>query len=181
MSTSIKISNCRFSYMNVFKPRAYSADDKPKFSVVLLIPKENKKTVAKIKKAISDEIANGVENYWNHKKPSGLWNPLQDGDEKADEHPEYEGMYYINAKSDNKPVLVDMEGNDILDQTELYSGCWGNASVSFFPFNNKLKGVAVGLNGITKTKDDTPFGGGMTRDSIIDSLIGDDDEDEDDF
>ena len=39
----------------------------------------------------------------------------------------------------------DQDNNEILDQTEMYSGCWGQAYINFFPFNSNVgnKGIAV--------------------------------------
>jgi len=180
MSTKVVTGSCRLSYLTVFKPRGFAAGDPEKYSVVLLIPKKDKKTVSKIKKAIADELLEGQEKFWKGKKPANLWNPLRDGDEEkdSDEHPEYAGMYYLTAKSDTKPILLDQDGDELLDQSEMYSGCWGRANLSFFAFDNKTKGVGVGLNALKKTKDDTPFGGGMSRDEIVSSFEEDEDEED---
>jgi hypothetical protein len=87
--------------------------------------------------------------------------PLRDGDEeRADEAPEYKGMYFFNCKSDRKPGIVDKDCNEILDPDEVYSGCWGRVSVNFYPYSvNGNKGVAVGLNNVQKLKDDQRLGG----------------------
>ena len=178
MSTKVVTGNCRFSYLTVFKPRGFSAGDPEKYSVVLLIPKKDKKTVSKIQKAIADELVDGQEKFgW---KTKNLWNPLRDGDEeKGDDHPEYSGMYFLTAKSDSKPILLDQDGEELFDQSELYSGCWGRANLSFYSFDNKMKGVGVGLNALKKTRDDTPFGGGMTWDEIIGSFDEEEGDEED--
>ena len=42
-----------------------------------------------------------------------------------------------------------------------------------------MKGVGVGLNALKKTKDDTPFGGGMSRDEIIGSFDEEEGDEED--
>ena len=179
MSTKVVTGNCRFSYLTVFKPRAFADGSGEKYSVVLLIPKEDKKTIKKIKGAIETEVKEGMSTFWNGKKPANMWNPLRDGDdEKADEHPEYAGMYFITAKSDKKPILLDRDNEELFDQSEMYSGCWGRANLSFFAFNNKTKGVGVGLNALKKTKDDQPFGGGMTVDDAQNSCEDDEDDEE---
>lgn len=178
MSTEITTGTVRFSYLNVFKPRAFEGKE-PEYSVTLLIPKDDKKTIRKIRDAIEEQIQEGISSKWNGKKPGGLWNPLRDGDdEKADEHPEYEGMYFVNAKSKTKPILLDEYKDEIVDETELYSGCWGRAVIAFYPFNNTLKGIGVALNALQKKRDDEPFGNRMTLDTARDRF--DDDEDDDD-
>lgn len=175
MSTKVVTGTVRFSYLYAFKPSVL--DDK--YSVVLLIPKEDKKTVDAIRKAIDEAKREGVKEKWKGKEPRDLWMPLRDGDEeKADEHPEYAGMYFVKAKSDRKPILLDEYKDEILDETELYSGCWGRANISFFPFDNNMKGIGCSLNALQKKRDDEPFGNAMTLDSARSSF---DDEDDDDM
>ena len=177
MGVKVVTGTVRFSYLTVFKPKAFADGGQEKYSVVLLVPKDDKKTLQKIKKAIDDAMQEGIKDLWKGKKPANLWNPLRDGDEeKADEHPEYEGMYFLTAKSSTKPILLDEYKDEILDETELYSGCWGRANITFYPYDNTTKGVAVALNALQKKRDDTPFGNAMTVDSARESF---DDEDDD--
>ena len=69
-------------------------------------------------------------------------------------------MYFLNANSTKKPGIVDKDLNEILDPEEVYSGCWGRASINFYAFNtNGNRGVGVGLNNIQKIKDDEALGG----------------------
>lgn len=179
MSTKVVTSSVRFSYLNVFKPRSFAEGSPETYSVVLLIPKDSTRTIRKIQKAIADELEEGSKTYWKGKRPANLWNPLRDGDEeKAEEHPEYAGMYFLTAKSTQKPILLDEDGEELFDQTEMYSGCWGRADITFFAFDNKTKGVGVGLNALKKTRDDEPFGNVMTVEAAKKSFEdGDDEED----
>ena len=74
-------------------------------------------------------------------------------------------MYFINANSDNKPGIIDTKGKKIIEdpesatefddvsEEEFYSGCWGKASVNFYAFNVKNKGIACGLNNLLKLED----------------------------
>ncbi|CUO52840.1 Protein of uncharacterised function (DUF2815) [[Eubacterium] contortum] len=174
MSVKVITGTVRFSYLNVF--RKSQLDDK--YSVTLLIPKDDKKTVIAVKKAIDQAKKEGIKEKWKGKEPKDLWNPLRDGDEeKADEHPEYAGMYFLKAKSDSKPILLDEYKDEILDETELYSGCWGRANISFFAFDNNTKGVSAGLNALQKKRDDQPFGGRVSLDEARNGFDDDDDDD----
>ena len=116
MSTKVVTGKVRFSYVNIFKSRAFQADQDAKFSICLLIPKEDKATLKKIKAAIDEAIQEGISSKWNGKKPANVKLPLRDGDEeRADEAPEYEGMMFLNANSTQKPGIVDKDLNEILD------------------------------------------------------------------
>lgn len=151
----------RFSYVNIFRSRAFRDGQKEKYSICLLIPKSDKATVKKIQDAISEATADGILSKWGGKQPKNLHTPLRDGDEeRADESPEYEGMYFLNASSNSKPGIVDRDLNEILDPEEVYSGCWGRASIDFYAYDtNGNRGIAVGLNNIQKQKDGERLGG----------------------
>ena len=176
--TKVITGKVRFSYVNIFKSRSFQQGQDEKFSICLLIPKKDKKTVQDIKNAVQAAIQQGISEKWGGKKPANLKLPLRDGDEeRADEAEEYEGMFFLNANSSQKPGIIDMYKNEILDPSEVYSGCWGRASINFFPFNsNGNKGVGVGLNNIQKLGDDEPLGG--ARASAEDDFADDFEEDD---
>lgn len=181
MSTKVITGKVRFSYVNIFKSRAFQSGQDAKYSVCLLIPKDDKATVNKIRAAIEEAIQEGIASKWGGKKPGNLKLPLRDGDdERADEAPEYEGMFFLNANSTQKPGIVDKDLNEILDPDEVYSGSWGRASINFYPFNtNGNKGVGVGLNNIQKLKDDERLGAARAS---AETDFGDGyEDDEDDF
>ena len=161
MSTKVVTGKVRFSYVNIFRSRAFREGQDAKYSISLLIPKEDKACVKKIQDAIEATIQEGISSKWGGKKPKNLKLPLRDGDEeRAEEAPEYEDMWFLNANSTTKPGIVDKDLNEILDPDEVYSGCWGRASINFYPFDsNGNRGVGVGLNNIQKLKDGERLGG----------------------
>ena len=178
-TTKVITGKVRFSYVNIFKSRAFQAGQDAKYSVCLLIPKEDKATIKKIKAAIDAAVQDGISSKWGGKKPANLKQPLRDGDaERADEAPEYEGMYFLNCNSTQKPGIVDKDLNEILDPDEVYSGCWGRASINFFPFNtNGNRGIACGLQNIQKWCDGEPLNGRVRAEDEFDALDDVDDED----
>lgn len=176
--TKVITGKVRFSYVNIFKARAFQTGQDEKYSICLLIPKKDKATLQKIKDAMNVAVQEGVASKWGGKKPANLKLPLRDGDEeRAEEAEEYAGMYFLNANSNQKPGVIDMYTNEILDPTEVYSGCWGRASINFFPFNsNGNKGVAVGLNNIQKLGDGEALGGARaSAEADFDDEYDDDD------
>lgn len=150
----------RFSYVHVFEPRSNNDGETPKYSISLLIPKSDKQTVAKIKEAINAAKEDGKNSKFGGKIPANLKLPLRDGDDERGDDPAYEGCYFLNASSLGKPGVVDKALNPILDRDEFYSGCYGRASITFFPFSaSGNKGIAAGLNNIQKIADGAPLGG----------------------
>jgi len=97
------------------------------------------------------------------KIPASLKLPLPDGDiERADDDA-YLNSWFLNANSSKQPGIVDQNVQPILRQDELYSGCYGRASINFFAFNtNGNKGIACGLNNIQKLSDGELLGGRTT-------------------
>lgn len=160
MATKCVTGKVRFSYVNIFKSRSFREGQDAKYSICLLIPKDDKKTVAKIRAAIEEAVQEGISSKWGGKKPKNLRLPLRDGDEeRAEEAAEYEDMFFMNANSNTKPGIVDKDLNEILDPDEVYSGCWGRASVNFFAYDsNGNRGIGCGLNNIQKLKDGERLG-----------------------
>ena len=174
----------RFSYLYIWEPRVERDGQKPKYSASLIIPKSDKKTLKKIKAAIEHAKEQGKNNKFGGKIPAGLETPLHDGDEKRPDDEAYANSYYVNAKSYTAPNIVDNDRNVIMDQDEIYSGCYGRASINFYPFNVRGKqGIACGLNHLMKVKDGKPLGGRSTAEADFDDdfdyskYIDDDDDD----
>lgn len=170
--------NTRWSYANVWEPKAMEGG-KPKFSVSLIIPKSDTVTVGKIKTAIEEAYRDGQSKLKGNGKSvpalSSLRTPLRDGDIDRPDDPAYANAYFVNANSTSAPGVVDANRNEILDKSEVYSGCYGRASISFYAFNaNGNKGIACGLNNLQKIKDGEPLGGKASAES---DFATEDDED----
>lgn len=157
-STKVVTGKVRFSYANVHEPKSIKGSD-PKYSVSLIIPKSDKKTLADIKAAIEQAKKDGVSKFGG-KVPANLKLPLRDGDLERPEDEAYKDSYFINANSKDKPGIVDKGVKPILDQSEFYSGCYGRASINFYAFNqNGNKGIACGLQNLQKLSDGEPLSG----------------------
>jgi hypothetical protein len=164
-ATKVVTGEVRLSYVHVFEPFAQDENDTPSYSCVLLIPKSDKSTLAKIKKATEAAIEAGKNSKFDGKVPANLQLTLHDGDEEADldKNPEYEGNMFISVSSKTKPGIVDRATNLIMDSTEVYSGCYARVSINAFAFNYKgKKGISFGLNHVQKLRDGD-FLGGRTR------------------
>lgn len=148
----------RFSFVHVYEPHAMNEDQTKKYSVSLIIPKSDTKTLAKINAAIEAAKIEGKSKYGG-KIPNNLKLPLRDGDVDREDDEAYEGSMFVNANSLNKPGIVDENVQKMIEPGEFYSGCYGLASVNFYPYNaGGSKGVACGLNNLQKLKDGEPLG-----------------------
>jgi len=160
MSTKVITGKVRFSYAHVFTPTAIDEGAKEKYSVSLIIPKTDTVTVNKIKAAIEAAKELGKSSKFAGKIPANLKTPLRDGDTERPDDPAYENAYFIGASSFNKPQIVDANLDEIIDKSEFYSGCYGRASINFYPFAvSGNKGIAAGLNNLQKLEDGESLGG----------------------
>ena len=172
----------RWSYCNVWEPKAINGGT-PKFSVSLLIPKKDTVTVNKIKAAIEAAYREGEAKLKGNGKTvpplTAIKTPLRDGDAERPDDPAYAGHYFLNANSATAPGIVDADCQPILTRSEVYSGVYGRASISFYAFNSSgNRGVACGLNNLQKIRDGEPLGGRASAESDFSDF---DDEDDDDF
>ena len=172
-NTTKVIVPCRFSYLHCWQPDSVNGGD-PKYSVSAIIPKSDTKTINAIKAAIEQAKKDSVSK-WGGKVPANLKLPLRDGDIDRPDDEAYAGCYFFNANSRQAPQVVDAKVQPILDQSEVYSGCYGKISVTFYGYNaNGNRGIAAGLGNIQKLKDGESLGG---RSNAADDFQTEDDED----
>lgn len=153
----------RWSYANVWEPKSINGGA-PKYSVSLIIPKSDTKTVTAVKNAIQAAYDEGQSKLKGNSKSvpalSAIKNPLRDGDLERPDDEAYKDSYFINANSATAPGIVDAARQPILERSEVYSGVYGRASINFYAFNsNGNKGIACGLNNLQKISDGEPLGG----------------------
>ena len=173
-STKVVTGVVRLSYEHVWEPASVNGSN-PKYSVSLIIPKSDTKTIAAINQAIDNAIRDGAAKFGGKIPPMGaLKLPLRDGDtEREDEA--YRDAYFINANSTTAPQIVDRSVQPILDRSEVYSGCYARVSINFYAFNsNGNRGIACGLGNIQKVRDGEPLGG---KTSAADDFATDLDDD----
>ena len=129
----------RWSYANVWEPKSINGGA-PKFSVSLIIPKSDTKTIAKIKAAIEAAYQEGEAKLKGNGKTvpplSAIKTPLRDGDTERPDDPAYANAYFLNANSATAPGVVDADRQEILNRSEVYSGVYGRASVNLYAFNS---------------------------------------------
>lgn len=163
-STKVVTGKVRFCYASVFEPTALNEGDTPKYSICILISKDDKVTLDKIKKAIdaAKEAGKAKLADKNGRIPNNIKLPLRDGDDERSDDPAFENCYFLNASSNRKPAIVNADLEPIMSRDEFYSGCYGRASISFYAFNVQSKGIACGLNNLQKLSDGEPLVGGST-------------------
>ena len=174
--TKVVTGVVRLSYANVWEPKSINGGAE-KFSVSLIIPKADAKTLGAIQKAIDAAIEEGRGKFGG-KIPSkaALKLPLRDGDVDRPDDEAYANCYFVNANSSSAPEIVDTSLNPVLNRSEVYSGVYARVSINFYAFNsNGNRGIACGLGNVQKVRDGEPLGG---RASAADDFTSDYDGDD---
>ncbi len=175
----------RVGFVNVFRPRKNQNSDKEEYSMQLLIPKSEKETIAKIKKAVKQ----AKEDKFGGKSIPKLRNPLRDGDNpddlpgKAELGAEpYAGHFFLNVKSnaDNPPGVVDLKLEKIIDPSEFTSGDYCRVSMNAYAYDNVSQGVSFGLLNVQVVRKGKPIGGTSSRPEDDFEVYQPEDGDEDD-
>lgn len=175
----------RLSYARLFKPKD-NDQGVPVWSTVILIPKSDRATLAKLKAAAKAALELGIENGKLRKGTTleKAWTTLKDGDDRddLDEQPEYADHWYMNVNSYRKPGVVDRHRDPLDDERDVYSGCYARVSLTAYPFDAKSnKGVTFGLENVQKLRDGEPLGGAPSApeddfDELDDDEYGDDED-----
>lgn len=175
-ATKVVTGVVRLSYANVHEPKSINGGAE-KYSVSLIIPKSDTKTVTAIQKAIDVAIEEGRGKFGGKiPNKASLKLPLRDGTIDRPDDAAYADSYFVNANSSTAPEIVDKALNPILNRSEVYSGVYARVSINFYAFNsNGNRGIACGLGNIQKVRDGEPLGG---KTSAADDFASDYDGDD---
>ena len=157
------------SFPHLFTPHAVTPGDEEKFSIQVVMEKENPQWEQMRKLAF--EVA---KNRWG-KVPANLQLTINDGD--TTDRAETAGCNYmsISCKADRPPQVVGADRQPIVDPSECYAGAIYYASVRAYAWTyaNK-KGVSFGLNHVMKAADgDRLDGRGTAEDDFEDIDLSD--------
>lgn len=169
------IVESRLAYLHCWYPYSIN-DNEKKYSVCCIIPKSDSKLIAEINQAV--EVAKReYMRKWGGKIPEDLKLPLRDGDIERSEDEAFKDCYFFNANSAHKPQVVDNKVVPIVDESKVYSGCYGRVSVTFYGYNvDGNSGIAAYLGNIQKLKDGEILDGRVDAIEEFEVI-----EDEDDF
>lgn len=180
-TTKVVTGEGRLSYAHLNEPRAQDGGE-PKYSTAFIFSKSDRKTAKAIQAAIEAAVQQGLTSKWGGKRPK-MKDILRDGDEEKEGDPAYEGMYFFNCSSKNKPSVVKKSKTQGVfincEPDEIYSGMVVKLSINLFPFDSKgNKGVGIGLNGVFKVRDDEPLGSTFNAAVDFGSELSDEDYDD---
>ena len=152
-TTKVATGVIRGSYVKIFKaelPKNAAPGAEPKFSMTLLIRKDDTATLDKIAKAQQTAVA----LKWPNKAPAKVHTTLHDGDEPRESNGEAYGVeckghMVMTVSSKFKPRIIDRDSNEIIDPSQVGSGDYFKASINFYGYSAQGKnGVSAGLNNL---------------------------------
>ena len=175
-TATITIGPARISYHHLITPYSHNSGDDKKYSVTMLIPKNDSLAKKRMDEAIEVALEKGVQSKWNGVKPAKPAIPVYDGDGVRSNGepfgPEAAGCFVLTASSFEQVEIVDAALQPIVTEKEIYRGAYIYASVTFFSYaRSGKKGIGCGLNAVLKFKDGEPLGGRLTAARAFAPLI----------
>jgi len=158
----------RLSFPQLWVAKSYQKKP-PKFSATLLFSKDT--DLSRLKAAAK---AAAIEKFGVNLPPN-IKSPFRDGAEKANLEGYGPEVIFFSATSgeDRPPLVVDSQGNKVMDRSAFYAGCYCDAIVSPWCYDHGEtgnKGVGFNLLAIRKVKDGPSFGGGLADLSLFEEL-----------
>jgi hypothetical protein len=153
MAKNLKLTNVRIAFARLFEPKLNQSKTAEEYSVCIILDPENPTT-----QALQEAVDDVATEKWGEKAVSllekgRLRDPIHDGDDMESGGEAFAGKLYCNAKSRRAPQIVDRKVQPIIDQDEIYSGCYCNITVSLYAYDKpENKGIGIGLNNIQLIK-----------------------------
>lgn len=173
----------RLAFPNLFTPQDGKKESDPKrYGMTMLFDKNV--DLSKLEKACVKqcEAFFGKEKFAKlRKNPNFKW-PFRDGNVERDEYNGFENTIFITASAradKHKPGIVDRDREDIIDPSEIYSGCYCRATLSVYAYDNESNGVSFGVVNVQKLADGEPLG--TAKASAADDFEDDFEDDDDDL
>jgi len=162
-TSNIITPDFRAAFISVFKATSMKNADgtinKPKYSIRAAFPPTA--NLAPLKKEAT-MVAN--EKWGENKIPKTLRSPFRLNSELENPVAGIGDDWVImsfSANEDRRPGIVDAKLQDIIDDSDVYSGAWYRAQVRAFAYDQAgNKGVSFGLQNVQKLRDDDPLGNG---------------------
>lgn len=176
----------RCCYVSVFSPAKKPNSEDKQYTLVAMVPKNNKQLVDTIHKAQDQAIKAAIEKGKFTKAQAAaptFKRIIRDGDKEfaaETRGPEFQGHYFFSCnRGEDKgaPQIVKREPGGqlvpILNPDEFYSGVWAALDINFYGFKaGGSRGVAVGLNNAMKYKDDSRLDGRLSADQAFGDIEG---------
>jgi hypothetical protein len=168
------VQNVRISFPDLFIARKQSdTAEVEKFAGTFLIP-----AGSALEKQIDAACLAAAEKKWPGKGAQVIKSIAGNNmrycfrPEGEKDYQGYEGNRFFKATNTSRPTVLDRDKAPLVQADgKPYSGCYVNASVEFYAYDNNGKGIAATLKGVQFFKDGDAFtGGGVASPDDFDDL-----------
>jgi hypothetical protein len=122
------------SFITLKEPRAIVEGGEPRYSLTIIFDKAAQATPQF--QAMEQAIEAAARAKWPNRLPVGLRSPFRDGAEKQGVYEGYKaGDIFISPWSKNRPGVVDINRQDLLDFDDVYAGWTCRANVRPFAYD----------------------------------------------
>ena len=169
----------RLSYCNLTTPRPPkdNPNGTPKYSVTLLIPKNDQATINDICNSIRAAAQIATNSKWGGYciPEANQFSILHDGDGVNDSGKPYgdecKGHWVLAANSSTKPGVVDQSNiNCDLAPSDIYSGMYARVTLRFYGTDKGGNKMCCGLGNVMKTRDGESLAGGASAASDFEGV-----------
>ena len=172
--TSCVTPDFRVSYPAVFKSKLNKLSQKMEFSLEALFPKGADLSVVQ-----AAAFAAGAKKWGDDrtKWPAFKNKTFRDQAEKVKDGklPDgcVAGAFFVRLKSEKRPGVVDINRQEILEESKFYAGCWARAHINAYAYDKGGNtGIALNLNHVQFMRDGDPFSGRPTVESAFSPVEG---------
>lgn len=174
MANRFNTPQFRAAFISVFKARAQKQQDgsmgEAKYTVRAAFPPTTDLSQMK------SEAALAAKEKWGDKVPKNIRSPFRLNEELDNPVAGLGDDWTIvtfSAKADNKPGVVDAQVNEIMDESEVYSGAWFRVQTRAYAYDQAgNKGVSFALDNIQKMKDDEAIGNSKPKATAAFEAVG---------
>ncbi len=182
MSDKLITPEFKAAYCGIFRATAprENPEGKKKYSMRAVFPPNS--DIAAMKSAVKSAIS----EKWGNAQPKNIRLPFRKNSDLDNPIPGVDDDAIIctfSANEDRRPGIVDKNLQEIIDETEVYSGAWFRAQIRPYAYDvSSNRGVAFGLENVMKVRDDSPLGSGrIPANKAFEGFTKPSDSDDDDI
>ena len=181
-SDIIVLKDVRLSFAHIFKAKAFSKEQDPKFQATFLLDptrEDHAKSIKLIKKAAKAVL---IEKFGEmpEKGDYKLCFGMAANHPKKKKYEGYEGMFYIATSNTIAPNCIDRRKQEVIESDGvLYSGAFVNTNITLWPQDHPQggKGVNANLRIVQFFREGEAFGTAKASADEMDEVEISDDED----
>jgi len=146
------------TFPTLFTPKVAKGATDPKFSCGVLLPPTDPQIPALLQEVEQAKLNTYPAGYTGSDECFNLYDVKYAGKDYYD--PRFTGWYIFtcSAKQDDRPAVVDMNRQPIIDPAAVFSGMVGHVSANISGYVKGKGGIGGWLNGVMVTEEEPPVG-----------------------